>query len=288
MESEKRQYDPELTSCVFCDSTDIRSYDRDYLGNTISLCPQCGVKFLNPVYTDDDLAKFYAHYYEHLLEKGIDTERLDIQRRSVYYNKYYEMVEQYQPPGNLLGVGCGDGGELEVARKRGWHVEGQEVDSDSSAEVAERLGITVHSGDFAGLDLPENHYDCVFMQHVIEHPKDPRSYIEKVHAILKPGGIYFLSTPNIMSSSSIFKTAIGRLGLKKRRGRHYDTFHHLFYYSPNVMKKILEEQFGFEVLRYRSGGEYRPKRSRLVQYLILNHNILPFKSTFLMIARKPK
>jgi SAM-dependent methyltransferase len=288
LETETRCYDPALTTCVFCQCANIRSYDRDYLGNTISLCPECGVKFLNPVYTDDDLAEFYAHYYDHLLAKGIDTERLDMDRRAVYYNRYYEMVEKFHAPGRLLGVGCGDGGELDVARQRGWQVEGQEVDSDAASEVAERLGVTAHSGDFAALDLPENHYDCVFMQHVIEHPKDPRSYIEKVHSILKPGGIYFLSTPNIASLSSVYKTAIGRLGLKKRRGRHYDTFHHLFYYSPKVMRGILENQFGFEVLYHRSGAEYRPKRSRLVQHLILNHNILPLKSTFLMIARKPK
>jgi hypothetical protein len=55
--------------------------------------------------------------------------------------------------------------------------------------------------------------------------------------------------PNIDSVSSRYKTALGRAGLKRNRGKHYDTFHHLFYYSPSTLPPLLERRYGFRVLR---------------------------------------
>jgi len=281
------EFDPPLQNCQLCGSADIGAYDHDYNGILIEKCAQCGVKFMNPQYTDGHLARFYSNYHENLVAKGLQEERLRAEKRIEYYSLYFDLIEQYGPKGKFLGVGSGDGLELETAQGKGWDVEGYDVDPDDTKKVSEKLGIVVHCGEFTELEFEKESYDCVYMHHVIEHPKDPGAYIEKVYSLLKPGGIYFLSTPNIGSTASVYKTLLGKAGLKKRRGKHYDTWHHLFYYTPDVMKTILEKHHGFDVKYWRSGAEYRPKRSKLTQKIILNYNILPFKSTFMMIAQKP-
>ena len=282
------EFEAPLGACLFCGSNNIARFDMDYTGITIDRCPECGVKFMNPQYTDEHLARFYAEYNANLLDRGLNPERVREDKRIEYYSKYFGFIEQYIPRGRMLGVGCGDGLEMVTARERGWDVEGLDVDPEDTARVSEATGLTIRCGEFAKMDYASESFDCVYMHHVIEHPKNPADYIRKVREVLRPGGIYFLSTPNIGSLSGCYKTLAGKLGLKKRRGKHYDTWHHLFYYTPGVMKGILEDRFGFEVKYYRSGAEYRPKRSKLARHMILHHDILPFKSTFMMIAQKPE
>jgi len=155
----------------------------------------------------------------------------------------------YKKGGRFLAIGCGAGLELELAREAGFTVEGYDVDAEITKEVSERIGVPVYSGDFAELNLPDAHYDCMFLDQVLEHPKDPAAYLREIGRLLKSDGVVYIGVPNLASFSSMLKTLQGRLGLKKSgRGNHYDTDHHLFYYRPQVLRKILEQEFQFEVL----------------------------------------
>jgi hypothetical protein len=67
--------------------------------------------------------------------------------------------------------------------------------------------------------------------------------------VLMPGGVLYIGVPNIDSISASWKTFLGKRNLKPLCGRHYDTWHHLFYYAPRPLRRILEDHFDFEVLR---------------------------------------
>ena len=61
-------FDPPLEACPLCASKDIAEYDRDYRGARIARCGACGVRFMNPQYTDAYLAEYYATYIQEELE----------------------------------------------------------------------------------------------------------------------------------------------------------------------------------------------------------------------------
>lgn len=247
------ELDCPLAACPLCESPEIINFDRDYTGLTISRCGDCGVRFMNPQLSSNYLNRLYADY--------IPFDQPDFENKTVERTlkkaQAVQLVGRFVRPGRFLSIGCGDGLELWVAQAYGWQVEGFDIDADTTKRAASRYGVRIHSGDLLQLGLPAGSFDCVFMDQVIEHPKYPRAFLTEANRLLKDGGALFLGCPNIGSLSSGWKTWLGRRGLKRRRrGAHYDTFHHLFYYTPRVLKRLLECHFGFEVLLLR--GEPKP------------------------------
>lgn len=282
---QKEIFDKLLTKCLFCNSNNIYLFDTDYNKRSISRCKDCGIKFLNPQYTDEFLKNYYSSY----IDVSNETNDTDGWKEALYegHSFYLSLVEKYCKPGNFISVGCGAGIELQTAKDRGWNAEGYDVDPATVKKLSEKLQIKILSGNFIEIDYPQNYYDCVYLHHVLEHPKNPREYLKKIFSILKSNGILFIASPNISSFSNIYKTFMGKFGLKKRRGKHYDTWHHIIYYSPKSLKNILEKCFDFEILHIRNGHHVRPNQSRFKRFIMKNiTEIFPWKSTFLIIAKK--
>ena len=280
------EYDDRLPSCPLCGSSRLRPFDRDHRGVTIDLCQACGVKFMNPQYSDRDRERFYAKYISfHDDAPSAENEpsmrkwlwvRQEGKRRSL------ELLGQFVDKGRLLCVGCGDGVEVGIAKELGWRPEGFDVDPEATAEVAKQFGVAMHSGDLLEIDAEDGSFDAVFMDQVIEHLKNPGDYLRKVWSLLRPGGVLFLGLPNVGSWANNAKTLVGKLGLKNRRGNHYASKHHIQFFSPRVMRVLLEQHYGFEVLCVR--GSLKPQKKKLTP--ILSKWLPNVDSGFITLARK--
>ena len=181
----------------------------------------------------------------------------------------FERIERHVGVGRLLSIGCGSGVELQIGQRRGWTVEGYDVDPETTCKVSRKLNIPVHTGDLCHLGLAAHSYDCVYLDQVLEHPKQPQRCLREAHRLLRPGGVMFLACPNIMSIAAATKSLLERLGLRRRScGRYYNTEHHLFYYSPGVLRRILERWFGFRVC-WIQGGSLDPEQSRDAASIVL-------------------
>ena len=280
-------YDDRLIHCPLCKSGSLRPYDRDFRGHGVDRCIQCGVLLMNPQYSDTYLERFYSTYLTVHDQNAPAPERRkshpEIRREAK--RRSLELVRQFVEPGRLLMVGCGDGLELELAQQTGWNVEGYDVDPSTTADVAAKFGVPVHSGSFPDLDLPTGHYDVVFMDQVIEHLKDPGPYLVSCKRLLRKGGVLFLGMPNIGSVSNRGKSLLDRLGLKRRRrGNHYASKHHVFYYSPAVLARALREHYGFDVLTTR--GSLKPQRNPITP--LLSRWLPSLDSGFILLARNPE
>ncbi|MQM37970.1 Ubiquinone biosynthesis O-methyltransferase [wastewater metagenome] len=96
----------------------------------------------------------------------------------------------------LLDVGCGNGAFLRRAASAGWQVAG--VDPDPKAvEVVCQAGLEVRQGGIEAFDDAGEAFDVITMSHIIEHVHDPAGLLQRAHALLKPGGILYIETPNI-------------------------------------------------------------------------------------------
>jgi len=268
-------YDEPLKLCPLCGSGQILAYDRDFRGHSIWLCGACGTKFMNPRRSDSSLAKYYSGY---IVPES--PERIAWRRRQK--ELHFDVLMRFVKGGRCLCVGCGDGMELVLARERGFDVEGYDVDPATTSRVMQATGVRVHTGDFPALPVPDHSFDCVYMDQVLEHPKNPAQYLHKACSILKPGGVLYLGLPNISSLSGIWKTTLGKLGLKTRsRGKHYGTEHHHFYYAPWQLARLLDKCYGMEVMLV--AGDPAPGTGRLAAWF--QRRIPALGSTFIIIAR---
>jgi SAM-dependent methyltransferase len=276
------EYDPPLAACPLCTGGPLHRRLRDFRGHGIDACGGCGVEFMNPQYTDDSLARFYAGYISFHPDAGSDRFRRREHVRLAGKERGLQQLAAVAPGRRILMVGCGDGLEIRAGKAGGWQVEAYDVDPKITAEVAAREAVPVHCGDFHALPQRTGAFDALFLDQVIEHPKDPGRYLQTCKALLRQGGALYLGMPNMGSLSNRLKTAADRLGLRGKRARHYNTRHHLTYFTPGVMVRHLRERVGMDVLHV--AGSPKPQRNPLVR---LVHGLGPFfDSSFYVIARK--
>jgi len=281
-------FDGPLTRCPLCGSAGIELYDTDYVNRTIYRCGECRIRFLNPQYSDEYLKKLYSGYgYAGAPDahgRGEDDTMLE--KRKEIHHYYLSLVERYTPPGKFLSVGCGDGFEIRIARSRGWDAEGCDIDT-AAIERTKEQGFKVYAGNLHEIDFGTVAYDCIYLHHVLEHPKNPQDYLRKIRQLLTPSGILFVASPNVSSISSSLKTLQARLRLNKRPMKHYDTWHHLFYYTPSKLKRLLEDQYEYEVLLTHCGLDDRHHRFSLPDTLTRKvGGLTSLKSKFVLICRR--
>jgi SAM-dependent methyltransferase len=143
----------------------------------------------------------------------------------------------------ILDIGCATGALLERFRERGWHALGVEI-CTPSAEYARQ----VRNLDVRTLPLIENHFppaafDVVLASHLIEHLNDPAAFVQEVHRILRPGGHFLVTTPNIAGFQA-------RLFKSRWRSAIFD---HLYLFSIKTLSQLLTQR-GFTIAKTRTWG----------------------------------
>ena len=100
----------------------------------------------------------------------------------------------------ILDAPCGSPASLTLGlRERGFDAVGADIDP----EAAKRLGVAFKKANLdAPLPWPGQTFDAVISTEGIEHLENHFSFLREVYRILKPGGIFVLTTPNITALRS--------------------------------------------------------------------------------------
>ena len=109
-----------------------------------------------------------------------------------------EIVRTFEPfrkNNRLLDVGCGAGTFLEAAARAGWQATGVEVSRSAADHIRER-GFEVFCGELEKASYPNDHFDVVIASEVLEHVGDPKGMIEGIARVLRPGGLFWGTTPH--------------------------------------------------------------------------------------------
>jgi 2-polyprenyl-3-methyl-5-hydroxy-6-metoxy-1,4-benzoquinol methylase len=99
----------------------------------------------------------------------------------------------------VLDVGCGEGGFGELFKKeRNGEVWGIELVSQAAEKAKSKLD-RVFTGNFETdtFDLPEEYFDCIVFNDVLEHLYDPWEVLKQTRKLLKSGGYVLASIPNV-------------------------------------------------------------------------------------------
>ncbi|MGA2278714.1 MAG: methyltransferase domain-containing protein [Verrucomicrobiota bacterium] len=169
-------------------------------------CEDCGLVFLNPQPSDDELARIYgADYF-----LGSDSEEGhlaagEIKRATARF--YLSEIRRYRGPesGRLLEIGCGAGDFLVLAEAEGWHVTGVEYSPIACEKARLRLkNGSVLCGELQSAGLAAEQFDLCVISDVLEHVRSPLNFLREVHRVLKPDGTLFIATPSIDSWSARF------------------------------------------------------------------------------------
>lgn len=207
-----------------------------------------------------------------------------------------DRIERWAPPGRLLDLGCWVGFLLAEARDRGWETIGVEPSAFAAAYAREQLGLDVRQEDLLTASLPEGAFDAVVLGDVIEHLVDPAAALDRVAALLAPGGVVHLALPDAGSA------------LARRLGARWWSVipTHVQYFTRDSLMTLLRRR-GFEPLfagtdpktftvRYyleRLGGYSAPAARALVRAAatagVADRPWAPdFRDRMAVVARRPR
>ena len=221
----------------------------------ISGCRACGVLFVNPLPTVEELRQYYAEQGTWAaLKSARAKEPAGGTPRPKRPDLLLSALEVHVPrlasvPGRVLDFGCGDGKFLNRMQERGWETYGIEPSSDAAFRKHRRL-----------TDVPDDKsFDFVVLNHVLEHVLDPLEVLKRLAGSLRDEGILFVSTPRL-------DTLPQHRDLKYCLSGH----RHVVSFSETCLRGLLARA-GFETLARIDATELdeaftsgRPLRLRLV------------------------
>ena len=133
----------------------------------------------------------------------------------------------------ILEIGAGGGFLLEELRDAGFtDLTGSDITETAASEMSYRVpeaDAVLADAERLGF-LPEV-FDVVVGSDVIEHLPDVDSHLESVARILKPGGLYFIKTPNRLVAEAYYRL----------RGLHDSYFWHPSMFTPSELRAKLAE-----------------------------------------------
>jgi len=226
--------------CVACGGRRFETIDEAIC---LRRCARCGLGFIWPQPPDDHLATLYDQdYYTRPIDPGGPSYIENREGLERFFDQCLAQLERLVEPGRLLEVGCGLGYLLNVARRRGWEALGLEVSEFASTYAREQFGHEVRRQSLEEADLAPATFDAVVMRDVVEHSRDPRRLLRAAWRVLRPGGVVALSAPNFGSLNA---------ALAPTRWRHLRPEQHLFHFTPQAMRQLLE-RCGFRVVEISS------------------------------------
>lgn len=236
---------PTIMACIVC-----RSRRLHYLFSVseyrIVRCDDCGLLLTNPQPSAAELARIYTADY--FLRSTTDNGRRTTPKlKQQTADLYLDLLDRYgaSKDGRLLEIGCGEGDFLLRANKRGFTVTGVEYSEHACAVARTKLsaqsGWDVICGEID--DLPrEALYDVCVLSDVIEHVRNPRALLERVHGLLRPGGTILIATPSLNSWSA---------RLLRYKWMEFK-IEHLFYFNSSTLQTLLID-CGFAEVIERKG-----------------------------------
>ena len=235
--------------CICCGSLKFKPVCLREDKTLVVHCQECHLESVNPLRT---LEAMQENYQKEMIgnepDSGVHSNYiLERQKRiksfSKLYNSRLSFIESLYPgKWNLLDIGCGAGFFLNIAKERGWNCHGMEILPEYIKYAQENFAlknIRLESLD-EPLSYNANNFDVITLWDLIEHLRNPLNSLQKIHRIMKPGGLLVMWTPNV-------KNAI----FLKERWVGYKILQHFCFFSGDSLKNMLDKA-GFKIVSLKT------------------------------------
>ena len=185
-----------------------------------------------------------------------------------YYDNVRKEMLKFLPENSkkILDVGCGNGAFASLLKQKNqaevWGIELMEKEAIIAQEIVDK--VLIGNCEKYINDLPDNYFDAIYFNDVLEHLADPYSVLEDLKCKLAPNGVIISSIPNVR----FFRTFSKVVFLKDWK---YDDFGimdktHLRFFTNKSIKRMYEE-LGYEILIHEGINKSRSLKPILFNFL---------------------
>lgn len=182
-----------------------------------------------------------------------------------YSNKTGDYYHNFRPemqalfPANakkMLDVGCGEGSmAYQIKQKYNIEAWGVEFMKEEGLKAKEKLDrVIVDTVENSIVELPDNYFDVIYCNDVLEHLANPNAVLVKIKQKLTDNGVIISSIPNVRYHS-VFKQYIFKKDWKYEGGGVMD-FTHLRFFTSKSIKNMYHDA-GYEIVMHKGINKTR-------------------------------
>ncbi len=231
-------------NCPVCKSSDIESSllvkDFSVSGKEFAVwtCQVCSLRFTQDAPIIEEIGDYYQseQYISHTDSRQGIIHKLYHLVRTYTLQKKRALIRRVsgRTAGNVLDIGCGTGGFLNVMKDAGWNTVGLEP-NETARKTAASKGLDVYNSD--DLFTLKQKFQVITMWHVLEHVHELHRYMNRIATLLEQEGVFIVAVPNYTANDQL---------AYQQYWAAYDVPRHLYHFSPGSMK-TLAEKHGFTI-----------------------------------------
>ena len=182
--------------------------------------------------------------------------------------EYFQHVRKemlcYIPAGSshIVDIGCGAGSFGELLKHdedvEVWGVEYNPAAAEEARTVLDR--VLTGSAESALSELPQQYFDCVVFNDVLEHLVDPYTVLDRAKSLLTPAGVVVASIPNARHWP-VFVDYVFKGNWEYRNQGVLDKTHLRFFTKNSILKTF--DRCGYEVLNIEGINPYYSRWQKL-------------------------
>lgn len=170
-----------------------------------------------------------------------------------YYQANRGVMTKFLPDAHarVLEVGCGTGGFYDHLKQpcEVWGVEPNPEAAKSAALKMHR--VLVGRYDMLADQLPDQYFDMIVCNDVIEHMDDHDAFLEEIKKKMRSGGCIVGSIPNVRHITALFKLLITKDWKYSESGILDRT--HLRFFTEKSLRRTLREH-GYSIEKFNGVG----------------------------------
>lgn len=206
---------------------------------------------------------------------------------NLYYTNYRPEMQALFPSHakKVLDVGCGEGAMIyELKQKYNIETWGIEFMEAEALKAKEKLNHVIIDTVENSIDkLPDNYFDVIYFNDVLEHLANPNSVLAKIRTKLSGNGVIISSIPNVRYHS-VFKQYIFKKDWKYDNAGVMD-FTHLRFFTSKSIKDMYREA-GYEIIKHQGINKTKSLMPYLYNLLLLFTASDMFYVQYATIAKK--
>ncbi|MGV8073611.1 MAG: class I SAM-dependent methyltransferase [Syntrophobacteraceae bacterium] len=186
--------------CIFCgiESSHIVIEENGYKGKK---CPQCGLIYISPRPSFDEIIHLYRHDDAHISAESHISASISSR---LYARHNLKIIRSFIQTGALLEIGAGAGYFLDEARKAGFKPHGLEFNPIQADYIRNKLGIPCEESSLNTSIFGGKQFDVIYHCDVISHFFDPIADFKKINDIMKDDSFLIFETGNLGEVDQVY------------------------------------------------------------------------------------
>ncbi len=243
--------DPAYTQVVPCPYCGSGHVERSFCLNGFHhrTCAECGTLYVSPRLSDACIEELYSDaYYSEMFARSM-LPVFDKRKEMIGRRKFTQTVSHWggSKVGRVLDIGAGIGEVPDVFREAGWHTHAIEMNNVAVDWLRGRGHEEVFHGSFDNYATPHS-FDIIMAWGVVEHVVNPDVFLQRVHQLLSPGGLFVSEVPHGQCLLVDFASKTGMDPKRILMGEQ-----HIVLYSTKAYA-MLHERNGFSLVHLQTNG----------------------------------